>query len=261
MNNPVLPDHGIGSSMMDTSSLNISMGSSNDVSHYEQGHHTPQQVPFQQDNSNMTTSTPTSGSGSAGSAEYYSPSSANACASGSGYDSEKHVELGEEQLPSSLVGGGSCSSSSSSHKSDKKDKKERDEAKEQAKKEKKATKKLMKELAPCKTVLEEMEVHEDSWPFLLPVNTKQFPTYRKVIKYPMDLSTIKKRLQDLVYKSRDDFITDVRQIFDNCERFNEDDSPVGTAGHGMRKYFEKRWGELTEKPQQQPQQQQHSASS
>lgn len=113
----------------------------------------------------MATSTPTSGS--AGSAEYYSPSSANACASGSGYDSEKHAELCEEQMPAGLVpgggsagsvGGGSCSSSSSSHKSDKKDKKERDEAKELAKKEKKATKKLIKELAPCKTVLEEMEV-------------------------------------------------------------------------------------------------------
>ena len=42
------------------------------------------------------------------------------------------------------------------------------------------------------------QVHEDSWPFLLPVNTKQFPTYKKVIKHPMDLSTIKKRLQDLM---------------------------------------------------------------
>lgn len=94
------------------------------------------------------------------------------------------------------------------------------EAKEklkQEKKEKHATKKLMKELAICKTLLGEMEVsawqclycelisnytvtlqlHEDSWPFLLPVNTKQFPTYRKIIKNPMDLSTIKKRLQDL----------------------------------------------------------------
>lgn len=226
-------------------SLNISIGS-NDGSQFD-GHQTPHQQPCQ-DNSSIATSTPTSGS--AGSAEYYSPSSANACASGSGYDSEKHIESCEEQMqPNALIsgGGGSSSSSSSSHKSDKKDKKERDEAKEQAKKEKKATKKLMKELAPCKTVLEEMEVHEDSWPFLLPVNTKQFPTYRKVIKYPMDLSTIKKRLQDMVYKSRDDFITDVRQIFDNCEMFNEDDSPVGTAGHGMRKYFEQRWAELTEK--------------
>lgn len=85
----------------------------------------------------------------------------------------------------------------------------------QEKKEKHATKKLMKELAICKTILNEMEVsclenvlttlnllfdlqlHEDSWPFLLPVNTKQFPTYKKIIKTPMDLSTIRKRIQDL----------------------------------------------------------------
>ncbi|XP_055539532.1 uncharacterized protein LOC129726625 isoform X4 [Wyeomyia smithii] len=225
-------------SSIENSSLNISMGSNDGGSSQYEGHHTPQQQPCQDNSGSSSITTP--GSGSAG---YYSPSSANACASGSGYDSEKHCESSEEQLPSSA----SATGASGSHKSDKKDRKERDEAREQAKKEKKATKKLMKELAPCKTVLEEMEVHEDSWPFLLPVNTKQFPTYRKIIKYPMDLSTIKKRLQDMVYKSRDDFIADVRQIFDNCEVFNEDDSPVGTAGHGMRKYFEQRWAELTEK--------------
>lgn len=41
------------------------------------------------------------------------------------------------------------------------------------------------------------QVHEDAWPFLLPVNTKQFPTYKKIIKAPMDLSTIQKRVNDL----------------------------------------------------------------
>ena len=57
----------------------------------------------------------------------------------------------------------------------------------------------------------------------------------------MDLSTIKKRLQDMQYKSRDDFIVDVRTIFNNCEVFNEDDSPVSKAGHGSR------WAELADK--------------
>ncbi|XP_066142335.1 bromodomain adjacent to zinc finger domain protein 2B isoform X3 [Euwallacea fornicatus] len=116
-----------------------------------------------------------------------------------------------------------------------------------AKKEKekeKAQKRLMKELAPCRVILDDLECHDDAWPFLLPVNTKQFPTYKKIIKVPMDLSTIKKRLQDLVYKSKEDFCTDVRQIFNNCETFNEDDSPVGKAGHCMRQFFEARWTEL-----------------
>lgn len=60
------------------------------------------------------------------------------------------------------------------------------------------TKKQQRELAPCKTLLEQLEQQEEAWPFLLPVNTKQFPTYKKIIKTPMDLSTIKKKLQDSV---------------------------------------------------------------
>ncbi|CAH1966841.1 unnamed protein product [Acanthoscelides obtectus] len=117
-----------------------------------------------------------------------------------------------------------------------------------AKKEKAANKRLIKELAPCKALLEDLECHDDAWPFLLPVNTKQFPTYKKIIKVPMDLSTIKKRLQDLYYKSRDEFCADVRQIFNNCETFNEDDSPVGKAGHCMRQFFEARWSEISTVP-------------
>jgi len=46
------------------------------------------------------------------------------------------------------------------------------------------------------------------------------------------------------YKSREEFCSDVRLIFNNCETFNEDDSPVGKAGHGMRTFFEARWGEI-----------------
>ncbi|XP_015837092.1 bromodomain adjacent to zinc finger domain protein 2B isoform X4 [Tribolium castaneum] len=107
------------------------------------------------------------------------------------------------------------------------------------------SKKLLKELAPCKTILEDLECHDDAWPFLLPVNTKQFPTYKKIIKTPMDLSTIKKKLYDVSYKSKEEFVLDVRQIFNNCEVFNEDDSPVGKAGHCMRQFFEARWNELS----------------
>ena len=36
----------------------------------------------------------------------------------------------------------------------------------------------------------------------------------------------------------------MRVIFNNCETFNEDDSPVGKAGHSMRTLFEARWLEL-----------------
>ncbi|CAH1403993.1 unnamed protein product [Nezara viridula] len=117
------------------------------------------------------------------------------------------------------------------------------------KRDNKTGKRLNKELAPCKTILDDLESHEDAWPFLIAVNTKQFPTYRKIIRNPMDLQTISKRLSHNEYKSREDFVSDVRLIFDNCETFNEDNSPVGKAGHALRLYFETKWAELTNSKQ------------
>ncbi|XP_071035935.1 bromodomain adjacent to zinc finger domain protein 2B isoform X6 [Parasteatoda tepidariorum] len=102
-----------------------------------------------------------------------------------------------------------------------------------------------KDLAPCGSILDEMQKHEDAWPFLTPVNTKQFPTYRKVIKKPMDIQTMRGRLDSGQYKNREEFANDARLIFDNCETFNEDDSPVGQAGHSMRAFFETKWSELS----------------
>nr|XP_032525130.1 uncharacterized protein LOC116776136 [Danaus plexippus plexippus] len=110
-----------------------------------------------------------------------------------------------------------------------------------AKKEKNSAKKQLKDMQFCKNLLCEMECHEHAWPFLVPVNTKQFPQYRKVIKSPMDLSTIKRKLHESGYKCKEEFASDVRLIFSNCEVFNEDESPVGRAGHCMREFFERRW--------------------
>ncbi|XP_073927006.1 bromodomain adjacent to zinc finger domain protein 2B isoform X13 [Castor canadensis] len=98
-----------------------------------------------------------------------------------------------------------------------------------------------KDLALCSMILTEMETHEDAWPFLLPVNLKLVPGYRKVIKRPMDFSTIREKLSAGQYPNLETFALDVRLVFDNCETFNEDDSDIGRAGHSMRKYFEKKW--------------------
>ncbi|KAM9036723.1 bromodomain adjacent to zinc finger domain protein 2B isoform X19 [Sarcophilus harrisii] len=98
-----------------------------------------------------------------------------------------------------------------------------------------------KDLALCSMILTEMETHEDAWPFLLPVNLKLVPGYKKVIKKPMDFSTIREKLSSGQYSNLETFALDVRLVFDNCETFNEDDSDIGRAGHNMRKYFEKKW--------------------
>uniref|UniRef100_A0A670YSR7 Bromodomain adjacent to zinc finger domain 2B n=1 Tax=Pseudonaja textilis TaxID=8673 RepID=A0A670YSR7_PSETE len=101
-----------------------------------------------------------------------------------------------------------------------------------------------KDLALCSVLLSELETHEDAWPFLLPVNLKHVPGYRKVIKKPMDFSTIREKLNSGQYPNLEAFAIDVRLVFDNCETFNEDDSDIGRAGHNMRKHFEKKWTEI-----------------
>ncbi|NXM31054.1 BAZ2B protein, partial [Oxyruncus cristatus] len=101
-----------------------------------------------------------------------------------------------------------------------------------------------KDLTVCSMILSELETHEDAWPFLLPVNLKLVPGYKKVIKKPMDFSTIRDKLSSGQYPNLEAFSLDVRLVFDNCETFNEDDSDIGRAGHNMRKYFEKKWTEI-----------------
>nr|XP_056717573.1 bromodomain adjacent to zinc finger domain protein 2B isoform X7 [Euleptes europaea] len=109
---------------------------------------------------------------------------------------------------------------------------------------KKAKRDESKDMALCSIILSELETHEDAWPFLLPVNLKLVPGYRKVIKKPMDFSTIREKLSNGQYPNFEAFAVDVRLVFDNCETFNEDDSDIGQAGHNMRKHFEKKWTEI-----------------
>lgn len=55
---------------------------------------------------------------------------------------------------------------------------------------------LISNIIFCSVILNEMETHEDAWPFLLPVNLKLVPGYKKVIKKPMDFSTIREKLNN-----------------------------------------------------------------
>ncbi|KAK7489473.1 hypothetical protein BaRGS_00019272, partial [Batillaria attramentaria] len=96
----------------------------------------------------------------------------------------------------------------------------------------------------CGKLLTELEKSNDGWPFLKPVSTKQFPSYKKIIAQPMDFHTMKAKLKDKTYKHRSEFAADVHLILNNCETFNEDDSEVGMAGHSLRKFFRQRWREL-----------------
>ncbi|KAH7847356.1 hypothetical protein Vadar_025175 [Vaccinium darrowii] len=64
-----------------------------------------------------------------------------------------------------------------------------------------------------------------SYLFLKPVSKKEAPDYLKIIKHPMDLSTIKEKVRKLEYKSREEFRHDVWQITYNAHKYNDGRNP------------------------------------
>lgn len=52
------------------------------------------------------------------------------------------------------------------------------------------------------------------------------PDYFDVIKEPMDLGTIKKKLYGNVYRDGEALVRDLKLVFENCKKFNEGDEEV-----------------------------------
>ncbi|KAK9448002.1 Bromodomain-containing protein [Limtongia smithiae] len=114
-------------------------------------------------------------------------------------------------------------------------------------------KKYAAELKFCGTVLKELQSKKYeafSYPFLLPVDPVALncPTYFRIIKKPMDLSTIQQKLNNNQYETGDEFEEDVRLMFRNCYKFNPESSPVNTMGRRLELVFEKKWAERPELP-------------
>lgn len=69
------------------------------------------------------------------------------------------------------------------------------------------------------------------WTTLVPplLFVHQVPNYYKIIKKPMDLKKVKKRLQlqsSQYYKSTQEFVSDMRLIIKNCAKYNEVSSMI-----------------------------------
>lgn len=78
-----------------------------------------------------------------------------------------------------------------------------------------------------------------SEPFRQPVNTIEWniPDYYTVIKQPMDLNTIKKRLENYFYYSAEECIKDFQLIFDNCYRFNTPKHCISSMAKSLENTF------------------------
>jgi hypothetical protein len=77
---------------------------------------------------------------------------------------------------------------------------------------------------------------EHSLPFLRPVQKREAPNYHIIIKHPMDLSTVTKKLKSLLYVSKKDFTQDLDLIWSNCLLYNTiPDNPYRNHAIMMRK--------------------------
>ncbi|KAI8139599.1 Bromodomain-containing protein, partial [Fennellomyces sp. T-0311] len=66
-----------------------------------------------------------------------------------------------------------------------------------------------------------------STPFLNKVSKREAPDYFEVIKRPMDLGTVTKKMKALQYKSKKEFADDLYLIYENCLLYNT--NPVRRA--------------------------------
>ncbi|KAH9109238.1 hypothetical protein LEN26_001466 [Aphanomyces euteiches] len=102
---------------------------------------------------------------------------------------------------------------------------------------------LKNRLMPLLTSLMETE---NGWVFNSPVDPVQWniPDYLEVIKCPMDLGTIKKRLESEHYVSVESFASDVRLTFENCIAYNSSTHKFNIAAKELLAKFEKDLSEL-----------------
>ncbi|KAK4521289.1 uncharacterized protein ATC70_011903 [Mucor velutinosus] len=73
----------------------------------------------------------------------------------------------------------------------------------------------------CEKVLVDLKNYtEHSTPFLNKVSKREAPDYFDVIKKPMDLGTVTKKMKNLSYRSKKEFADDLYLIYDNCLAYN-----------------------------------------
>lgn len=75
----------------------------------------------------------------------------------------------------------------------------------------------------CDKVLHDLRGNtEHSTPFLNKVSKREAPNYGLIIKKPMDLNTVSKKMKSLSYNSKAEFVDDLMLIWNNCLTYNAD---------------------------------------
>lgn len=81
--------------------------------------------------------------------------------------------------------------------------------------------------------------HQFAWPFYQPVDCIKLnlPDYHKIIKNPMDMGTIKKRLENNYYWSANECMQDFNTMFTNCYIYNKSTDDIVLMAQALEKIF------------------------
>merc|ERR1719270_651555 len=101
----------------------------------------------------------------------------------------------------------------------------------------------------CNEIIKEMFSKKHSayaWPFYKPVDTEQLDLhdYKQVIKKPMDLGTVKTKMESRQYNYPAEFAIDMRLIFTNCYKYNPPDHDVVAMARKLQDVFEMKYARI-----------------
>ncbi|XP_077088956.1 bromodomain-containing protein 3a isoform X5 [Siphateles boraxobius] len=112
---------------------------------------------------------------------------------------------------------------------------------------------LSEQLKYCEVILKEMLSKKHAayaWPFYKPVDAEalELHDYHDIIKHPMDLSTVKKKMDSREYQDAQSFAADVRLMFSNCYKYNPPDHEVVAMARKLQDVFEMRFAKMPDEP-------------
>ncbi|GMH27969.1 hypothetical protein Nepgr_029812 [Nepenthes gracilis] len=89
-----------------------------------------------------------------------------------------------------------------------------------------------------RSLLKFMHDHPDGWPFKEPVDAREVPDYYDIIKDPMDIKTMSKRVEsEQYYVTLDMFIADVRRMFANARTYNSPETIYYKCATRLESHF------------------------
>uniref|UniRef100_G1RHF9 Bromodomain testis-specific protein n=3 Tax=Nomascus leucogenys TaxID=61853 RepID=G1RHF9_NOMLE len=102
-----------------------------------------------------------------------------------------------------------------------------------------------------KVVLKDLWKHSFSWPFQRPVDAVKLklPDYYTIIKNPMDLNTIKKRLENKYYAKASECIEDFNTMFSNCYLYNKPGDDIVLMAQALEKLFMQKLSQMPQEEQ------------